>query len=465
MTELPHRRIHGLACLFATVSVWLAATAQFTHGQAEPVPAKAIPSKPPHPSLSIEDEWIFDFKDDKERRGNESRFTALVSSGSMGGVGDKKIIQEVIRWRLAQFTLKINRDAATTPPPVKEEKEKDKDNKKKDPPEKRGKPVHEIRQLILRDITQSSALNKPRQVRDEILKAIIAEIPPLFIKYDFVARLNGAILLAQLNETDDPEVPYADANKLLLKLAADETEHQAVRIWGVKGLVRMAAYEQMNPSIKMEIVRTMLGLLEGSNKKLTKDQKQELEWSWFNLRVVECLGYSNTLMVDQKPLVFKALAQTLYDEDEPLEVRAEAARSLSHLPLDGTVNVHAVVWETMQVLQSLSAKYAEGKSPSVARAKINALTLYLAFNHMNTQEQRRGYGFINQANKPALGGVKKVITEAKDLMLPHVTAILNGTALPKSTKLDEWVKNNPPKDFRIGPSLELLRADLAGNAR
>src|SRR5262249_1755297 len=135
---------------------------------------------------------------------------------------DKKLVADVIRYKLSELTLKDNREKA-----------------------------HSLRVKLLSDI-QNSPTNKngPRDVRKFMLKTIAEEAPKLF-KYHAVARINGAILLAELSEPAyneaeaepprKPAEPCLRAADPLIALVNDKAQLTAARIWGVNGLVRIAS--------------------------------------------------------------------------------------------------------------------------------------------------------------------------------------------------------------------------------
>src|SRR5207244_8464812 len=95
--------------------------------------------------------------------------------------------------KLAQMTLKENREKA-----------------------------YDLRQKLIRDLRQAATAKK-RDMVDLMLQSIVQYAPELF-KYHIVARLNAAILLSELNATEeDPTngiaaVPYLPADVPLLKL-------------------------------------------------------------------------------------------------------------------------------------------------------------------------------------------------------------------------------------------------------
>src|SRR5262245_51208306 len=157
----------------------------------EPVDPEKLPAEyhvPPEPTdaLTTTDEWIEDpFVGEKP--GQKRVFNAMMfkyktifQAGEFAGEADRKLVADILRYKLSLMTRKENRDK-----------------------------VQALRADILKDVAFSPAAKSgSRDVRKFMLKTIAEEAPRLF-KYHAVARINGAILLAELS---DPAYNEADGD-------------------------------------------------------------------------------------------------------------------------------------------------------------------------------------------------------------------------------------------------------------
>lgn len=371
-------------------------------------------------------EWVFNFyKDSRDRSVKNSKYKEMWRKGSVGSPEDRKLLQDIVRFKLSEMTLKENRDL----------------NK-----------VYKLRQDLLNDVRLSNSnKNAPREVRDVMLETIVKEAPKL-LEYHFAARLNAAILLAELNysdaDSDAPAIPYVQAYKPLINLLDDDKQLDAVRVWAVLGLVRICLAPEINvpANVRNEIVTKLVEHMRSS-----KDAH-----FWLQMRLAEGLGQINILRDQNKrPIVAQALAEVLVDVKRPWIVRAEAAQSLGRVPLDGSINVSLLAIEVARLTQQM--EIARQKQPTRPDWNLCFLKIYLAFQPANEDEKQRLCGLLTQVDRKASlsGSHKKTVTEAYEQVLPIVQdALKNGNAAnPQATaSLTEWLKNNEPKDLRIAPT-------------
>ncbi|HEY2252994.1 MAG TPA: hypothetical protein VGH74_18105, partial [Planctomycetaceae bacterium] len=144
-------------------------------------PGYTVPQEPPE-ALTTTAEWIEDpFQDKADSKKNynamNSRYRKILGDGEFKeGDKDKQLVTDFMKWKLSMLTRKEKRETA------EEWREKN----------------------IKRDLQQYPERGNPKTVRRFLLKVVAEEAPRLF-EYHAVARLNGAILLAELcdiNETD-----------------------------------------------------------------------------------------------------------------------------------------------------------------------------------------------------------------------------------------------------------------------
>jgi hypothetical protein len=181
-------------------------------------PGYHVPPEPPE-ALTTADEWTVDPFGKKKPNTVIGEYKTILAAGVFASDEQKKFVADIMRWRLSLLTRKEFREQAA-----------------------------KYRGYILQDISNFPT-NKgaPRDVRKHLLKTIAEEAPKLF-KYHAIARINGAILLAELsdpayNEADGdnrkPAEPCIRALDPLTNLVKDKDQLTAPRIWGVNGLVRL----------------------------------------------------------------------------------------------------------------------------------------------------------------------------------------------------------------------------------
>ena len=402
-------------------------------------PGYRVPQEPPE-ALTTNEEWIVelapDISDPKKKAREESRmvqkYRTIISDGEFTKDEDKEIVRKVLTWKLANLTRKEHefRDRA-----------------------------HLLRDELLREIKNNpSGKGKPRTVRKFMLETITAETPRLF-DYHIIARLQAAIILAELSDpayNEEEAQPPSPAKPCLLaldpltKMVRDTKQLTAVRIWGVNGLVRLGLVPQVKQQLKSQIVETLVELLNKSSK----------EHEWYQWRLVEGLGRLNVIQgPDKRPIVPQALAQVLADPDRSWLVRSEAAQSLGRLPLTQDLDVGLLAFLTAQLTEQMTEIY--NKQPQSVKWKICYVKLYGAFKPIDDEDGKQTKrGLLTQVEKGTLASHKKMVAEAFDLVLPLVAKVATkpdsletapeGMEEPLSS-LKKWLESNTPKNFKIHP--------------
>jgi hypothetical protein len=380
-----------------------------------------VPPEPPE-ALTTSEEWIFDPSDGDPKLLKQMlkpKYQPIFQAGLFTSKADEKLVADVIRYKLAQMTLNKNRDK-----------------------------VHILRAELLRDVAQSPT-NKagPRDVRKFMLKTIAEEAPKLF-KFHAVARINGAILLAELAdfnevEADGPRKPAEPCLKgyaPLKDLVNDKQQLAAVRIWGINGLVRIAMVTD-NKTQRGEIVDTLVKLLTQSAN----------EHEWYQWRLVEGLGRLNLVQnSEKKPVVPVELARVLADEKRSWLVRAEAAQSLGRLPYNSSDNVDLsmIAHLTAELTQQMSEAY--NKNPKRALWKVCFIKVYGAFKPLDDDQKR---GLMTQVEKGALQSHKAAVTESFKLVLPIVRSVVTESEGIDTSlaNLKKWLEANPLRSAKLIP--------------
>lgn len=406
----------------------------------------SVPPEPPD-WLTTTDEWIFDpFKGETEREKKQdfnrknTRFKDIAQKGELTKEEDKQILAEMIEWQLSQFTRNENREK-----------------------------VAKLREALFRDIKNSGTVRSGKaDARAFMMQTVVSKAPKLF-SYHLAARLNGAILLADLSEVNEKEqegrnppvkftkayVPLID----LLKQVDDKNQKQpeAVRIWAVDGLMRIGAIPETRPTVRNEIVDALVEQLGASAN----------EHEWLQWRLAESLGVLgvayNTL---RQPVVVQALAKVLVDLQRPWLVRAEAAQSLGRLPLGNDVDLGLIAREIAHLAEQMADAYQ--KKPDQATWKLAFLKLYLAFKPANDDDAKKDKGLLTQVtNKPPLASHKRAVQEAYDVVLPIVQGVVNPpqNIAQAVTQLKDWLSKNPPRATSIAKDQDpIIKTPPAGGA-
>jgi len=384
-----------------------------------------VPQEPPE-AFTTTEEWIEDPFGGvaRVRQRMLAQYTSILTAGDFANEADKQLVTNVLRWKLSQLTRKEDREKAT-----------------------------ENRQKIFRDLSQFPSRGNPRKVRIHMLKQVAEEAPKLF-QYHFVARLNGAILLADLadiNETDAEgkvaAVPCTKAYDALLDLVKDSNQLTAVRVWGVNGLVRLAVLPELPTLKRYRLVDTLVSQMNGSAK----------EHDWYQFRLAEGLGRLTVIQnADKHAVVPQALALVLADPSRPWLVRAEAAQSLGRLPYESAppIDLGLLAYETAQLAQQMTEAY--NKEPKLAIWRLGFMKVYGAFKPLEEEDARLKRGFLLQIEKPALASHKRTVQEAFDVVLPLVAKVVVEPAGIDAAlaNLRKWLDQNVPKSFKLSNELD-----------
>jgi hypothetical protein len=396
-------------------------------------PGYQVPPEPPD-AFNIDEQWV----EDPGRgtagltRRMDSDFKSIMLTGEFRKDSDKEIVAEIVRYRLSQLTLKENREKAADLR-VKLEKELEGSNNNK---------------------------SGQRAARILALKTIAEEAPRLF-EYHFVARLQGAILLAHLadyNETEadgakKPAVPCTRAMEPLIALVNDGKQLTSVRVWGINGLIRLATLDGIKSQDRNRLVDILVAQMNSSGN----------QHEWFQLRLAEGLGKLTVIQnQDKRPVVPQALAMVLADNNRPLLVRAEAAQSLGRLQYDSTPSIDAglLAFETAQLTQTIIEGYVKDRNPKQTLWKLCLIRIYGGFKPLEDEDTSKEKnqpkrGLLTQVEgKPGLVAHRKTVQEAFEVVLPLVSKVLIGESKeidPALVNLKKWIELNPPKSFKIYP--------------
>jgi hypothetical protein len=392
------------------------------------------PAGQTHPHFLIKEEWDFNpFKDKRDQSIQTQKFRQMLSLGSFSSGEDERkkdvrIVQDNIRWRLSQLTLESSRDS-----------------------------IQDVRQKILTDLRiNGRKADSNREVRQEIIDTILREVPQL-MKYHFIARLNGAILLSELNEFESdgnaqtPAVPLTAAHDQLIKILSDASQLDPVRLYGVIGLNRiLSGVPELKLATRYKIVDALVNQVDPS-KSLSP---------WFQYRLMEALGSSGTLENQNRELVVpQALGRVLTDSSRPRIARAEAAYSLGRLPLTEKIDVKQVANEVAWLAHEGGEVYFKQGESTEARAAM--FKLHVVFRPIEESEKNRGL-LVQVEKKQQLKKFKPDVEEAFKKVSPLISATASAPNPKEAAKaleeLAAYLKANPRQDKSFVEGMPALRA-------
>ncbi len=325
------------------------------------------------PGATSDEEWIVKIGDGSstalKRAKQEYNAVLNPGNGKFGSEAERDNFIQYLQWKLARFTLRSN--LLNT---------ENQDN------------IGKFRQELFSDLRKSARANE--KFRDTFLELLVQETPKLF-KYHHISRLNGAVILSELNAVEGQNVagsrkaiPYLAAARPMLDLVKDQQQAGPVCVPAVRGLSRIIRDANPPDELTNEIVEAFVKELETSNPAFEL-YPSVLAQELGNIRI----------MNDKtgKPVVANVLTQVLADEKRPLRVRSEAAKALGRLPLDNSINVDLICYEIVKLEQDLVRAFEEsaanaqqnGKKPNYKAWALNFWGPYVAFQGDSPQSIAR----------------------------------------------------------------------------
>lgn len=246
----------------------------------------------------------------------EDKYKKALNKGVLDDAA-KKLIRDGVRYRLAQLTVKENREKKLN--------------------------LHELREMLLRDLQfAGKLLDKPDEVRTFrgfVLQEIVAQAAPL-LQNNLYVRLQIVILLGELNLTDeDPRrnlqtVAFAPAAAPLAEVLRDAKQPEALKVAAVRSLTRVLRMSAPDVVLKLQIAQTLVDEFSAD---------RSTHW-WYQMRLAEALASVDVAKDrNQKPFVVSALTSAVVDSQRHWLVRAESARSLGRVPFDASVDIPQVM--------------------------------------------------------------------------------------------------------------------------
>lgn len=369
-------------------------------------------------------EWTLSKDEIPTPKERQTSYNALKSaSAQIKGKEDIDLIRKIVRWKLAEFTRKSNREQ-----------------------------VYKLREDILFRDLRVSSLTQP--IKDVMLDAVVAEAPTLF-DHCLEPRFNAVLLLSELNVKESlpvpgggfsAPVPYLKACDPLLKVLNDPQQPDIVKIPAVIGAVRYASPVPTPVDLKHKVVDALFRLLRNAQSD-----------AWLQMRCAEGLGqigyYQN---LNKEPVVLKLLQDVMKDSKRSWFVRAEAARAIGRLNLDPNVDLKLITGDLANFALQMATEYQ--KSPKQSHWSGCFLNLYFAFWPMDADEKKKGWGLLTLVEKPAFKAHKDLVNAAYRQCIQVIKNVVTppgDVTLPEAIKnLNDWVKQNSPNGVNIAPAAQ-----------
>lgn len=391
------------------------------------------------PGASSDEEWIVQFGDGGKRATDNARrdFLSVFNRENFESPEDRANFEKYIQWRLSQFTL---RELLT----VNANQQK----------------IAGMRSKLLKDVDRARSKAGP-VVFKAYLDTLVRETPKLF-KYHFVARLNGAWILAELDEipaeNNKPAVPFLAVAEPLLDFLGQENQLDVVRVPAVRGLARVVRDGQPPEKLRDDIIAAFVKELQNGDPKNNA----------LPATIAEELGKLGIINgSDRKPVVVNALTHALADKNRGFRTRCEAATALGRLSLDNTINVRLIAFEIAALAQEMASAFqkeaAEAEKneqkPNYVAWKKPFFNLYTAFKGDKRENIERGHGL---SNKDGLNGaIKQTVNGAYGQVLPLILSILVEKPIDPTDQdaISQWLEANTPPSRKVHDSFQEIISD------
>lgn len=348
---------------------------------------------------------------------------------------DKALIKNGLRYRLALMCQKEKRSELST--------------------------LHEA---LLRDLNsaaqapENAAPANVRAFRQMVMQELVSQVTPLLTTQNFHVRLHMAMLLGELNITEEntklalKQEAYAPAADTLIQVIGTADQPEGVKIVAVNGLVRILKQGKVNITSRTKIAQTLVAEL--ANKKIHP---------WYQMRLSGSLAAVEIDLVQGNPIIVNELKAVMTDGDREWSVRAEAAKSLGRVPLPAAANPQGVVKAIAEFTLKLAkaAQQAPPQKGDETKWKAEFFKVYLAFQQLDATD-------VNADKTTKAGLLNNPAAAAKpayDLIIPLVVAVLHGQRLTvqQIQSLEGWVNpnKNAPVEAR-GSDAQAPRTTVSG---
>lgn len=355
----------------------------------------------------------------KFRKTKLRKFDELLRGGKISGNEDKKLIADGARYELYLMTLKQD--------PHKPENKTN---------------IHKITGNIIRDIQFSGRISGNYQARELYLAELTKRAEDLLNNHRIV-RFNATVLLSQLDLRDhdtrrkQKQIAYVPASVPLLKIIASKNQPTELKIVAANGLGRIGKLGDATNAVRIKIAEGIIAQLEQSQK----------DHSWYQRSLVNALGSMNiTDNLARRPFVVDALLKVINDPKRTYNVRSTAAYNTGKLPLKANSDIKLITYSIVDLTSKMVTAYNQNNKSRVWKRSF--WNIYLAFKPANTDTSD------GLTTKPVN---QTIVNTAYKQIIKPVAIVIQPGETPKipadvTKSLDDWLKKNLPKNFRVAPA-------------
>ncbi|WP_417386957.1 HEAT repeat domain-containing protein [Gimesia sp.] len=345
-------------------------------------------------------------------------FDKVLRGGKLSSAEEKKLIAEGAKYHVYLMTLKQD--------PNKPENETD---------------LNKLRANILRDISFSGKISGNFQARELYLEELTKRAQDLLDNHRLV-RFSAVVLLSQLDLRDEDRskkterVAYTMAYVPLVKILNDKSQPTEVKIVAANGLARIGQTGNPTNQLRVKIAEEIIDELTQSVD----------EFSWYQRSLVNALGslgISDNLA--RQPIVTDALLKVMNNAKRTWDVRSAAAENIGKLPLKANADIKLITYSIVDMTRKMIQAY--NANPNAFFWKRCFWNVYLAFKPENPADNT---GLTKmQVNQTVVNDAyKQVIKPISTVLQPNVAAKINAETI---NGMDDWLKKNLPKNFRVAP--------------
>lgn len=345
-------------------------------------------------------------------------FDEVLRGGKINGSADKKLIADGARYQLYLMTFKNN--------PIKPENPTD---------------LKKLRANILRDIQFSGRVSGNFDARELYLEELTKRAPDLFDNHRLV-RFSAVVLLSELDLKDadfrkkTERTAYTLAYAPLLKVVQSKTQPIEVKIVAANGLGRIGEMGEPSNSLRVKIAEALIPEIKNSLK----------DHSWYQRSLVDALGSLGiTDNLARQPIVVDALLEVMKNPKRTWGVRSAAAYNLGKLPLNSRSDIKLITYSIVDLTRKMIKEYNENNNARFWKRCF--WNVYLAFKPFapgsdnGLTQKKVNQTVVNDAYKQI---VKPVATIVQPGVRPKIAADV-------TKSMDDWLKKNLPKNFRVAP--------------
>ena len=295
---------------------------------------------------------------------------------------------------------------------------------------------------------------KTPAARKVMLDLIIQKSADL-LDNSMTVRIQATMVLSSLNLVEGssfrktPAIAYVPAHAPLLTVINDGNQHPAVKLRAAYGLGRILASGPRDEvdKVKVKIAQGLINELKNSS----------YHWA-YHRRLVDALQVSDVDLDPQtrKPIVLQTLGEIIVSNRYKLPVRAQACRAVGRAKVVPSANMKLLTYEMAVLARDMAATY--NKLPQLPNWKTDAFNIYLAFQPLNSAEQKNRGGLLSQRGAATA-------KPAYDALLPIVRHIINHSPkeIPASMldNLNTWLTQNKPAANSIADGVPPLRQAAA----